>query len=270
MKFWSPAFAQPAVLFACLLPALANATQASVDPLRLMREVESRQDSGRVRAELHFVLADDRGREQTRKAIAYRVSDAEAQRQAIYLTHPRHLAGSALLTWRDPVGARADDQWLYLPALKRSRRVPSADQRQPFLGTDLSLGDMRALAKVNTREFRFLSAEAVPGAPDHWLVTGEPVDAATANNIGYGRSRWRVDSLRQLVLEAEHENPEGEPFKHVRFDDIERIDGVWTPRSVKVRNLKTGTRTELSFERIETDARFEMSVLTEAGLARGP
>lgn len=258
------------VLLVALTGAPATA-HAGTDPLALMRELESRPDARNVRADLRFTLTDAGGREQVRTAIAFRHADRDTgvRKQAVYLQAPRHLAGTALLTWSHD-GARADDQWLYLPALKRTRRIPATDRRQPFLGTELSLGDMRTLAWVDTRDFRFDAADPVPGNPDHWQVSGAPVDARTAQELGYGDSTWIVDRARRLVLRAEHQDLEGRPFKRVQFHDIEPVDGVWTPHRVQVHNLQNGAQTELVFESIVADSDFDPTLLVESGLMRGP
>ena len=259
-----------APVIAVLLAGPSSRAGSNPTALELMQRVEQRAEPARVRAELRFTLGDAEGRTQTREAVAYRLAESGLDKQAIYLTAPRRLAGTALLTWTLAGANQPGDQWLYLPALKRTRRIPATERRQAFMGTDLSLGDMRSLAKVNTADYRFDHAEPLSDKAGQWRISGAPADPATRESLGYGASTWLIDVDRQLVLAAEYSDAQDRPYKRVRFEELTRIDDVWTPQRVVVENLQTGGRTELEFDRIESDANFEATRLSEAGLPRGP
>lgn len=260
----------PVLLASGLLSVQA---MAGADPAAatLMKDVEARPEGSSVRADLRFALTDARGRTQERRAVALRRVDDRQQRQAIYLTEPRALKGTVLLSWRGiGTSTQASDQWLYLPTLQRSRRIPATERSQPFLGTELSYADMEAVAKVSTRDWQFEALSAIPGRAGHFRVEGRPASDDIARQLGYGRGSWVVDKARRIVVEAELADRDGKPLKRIVFDELTEIDGAWTPQRVRVDNLQNRQSTELRFAAIEPSATFDAALLTESGMARGP
>jgi len=259
----------PLLLAASLLASGHAVADVAADAL--MKDVEARPEGSSVRADLRFALTDARGRTQERRAVALRRLDGEQQRQAIYLTEPRALKGTVLLSWR-AIGkaTQTSDQWLYLPTLQRSRRIPATERSQPFLGTELSYADMEAVAKVSSRDWQFDAMSAIPGRAGHFRVEGRPVSDEIARQLGYGRGSWVVDKQRRIVVAAELADRDGKPLKRIVFDELTEIDGAWTPQRVQVENLQNRQRTELRFAAIEPSAKFDAALLTESGMARGP
>lgn len=252
-----------------MLLALPLAAQASAEALALMQKVEARNEGGRQQSRLEFVLGEAKGATHTRSAMAFRSVDGEARRIAIYFDAPATLRGTAFLSWVDDAGVQEDEQWLYLPALRRTRRVPARERGGYFLGTDLSYDDLRRIAKVDTRDWRFESI--TPGdAAALRVIEGKPATPEIARELGYGHARWVVDTARALVVEAAFRDLQDQPLKAVRFEEFSEIGRVWTPLLVRVDNLKTGHRTELRFADVKVDADFDGQRLTPQGLERGP
>lgn len=248
--------------------ACAWAQPAAVD---LMAAVAARPEGERVSATLHFELRSANGESQHRVAQAFRARDGDRDRLALYFSAPSALRGTAFLSWLPPDGSTAAaDQWLYLPALRRVRRIPDRERGKAFLGTDLSYDDMNHFAKVNPEDYRFGPAEPLPGQPALWRVTGQLRSEALARELGHVAADWTVDRARALIVEARHLDAQGRPIKQYVYRDLLEIDGAWTARTVEVHNLQTGHRTVLKFENIDSPAKFDPMLLTESGLARGP
>lgn len=266
-----------AMFGALLLALLAVPTIASTDSsadsdpesLALMQAVSARADAGRQEAKLRFVLTPKTGSQQVRESVAYRSVDAQARKLAIAFTAPAAIRGSSFLAWDARETSVADDQWLYLPALRRTRRIPGRERGSYFLGTDLTYDDIRSFGRMEVAEFRLAPAQPVAGANDVMEIEGVPRDAEVAKDLGYSRIRWQVDTQRAFVLRSAHWDLQGAPLKNVRYEQLEKIGGVWAARVIVVENLKTGHRTELQFSEIVNDAQFDPARLTPAGLERG-
>ncbi|MGQ0530534.1 MAG: outer membrane lipoprotein-sorting protein [Panacagrimonas sp.] len=252
------------------LLTLPGLSVAASDPasIAMMEAVGRHADIGRQQARLRFVLTPKSGAAQVRESVAYRGADDEVRKLAIVFESPAAIRGSGFLTWdaRDP--ALADDQWLYLPALRRTRRIPGRERGSYFLGTDMSYDDIRSFGRIQVAEYRLSPQVKVPGQPHLTEISGEPVDAATAKDLGYSRVLWRIDTQRALIVQSTHWDLQGQVLKTVTYDDFLQLGMQWTPRSIVVNNLKTGHRTELYFSDIANDAIFDMAQLTPAGLER--
>ena len=255
-----------------MLAALThNAGLAASDSasIAVMEAISRHADQGRQQARLRFVLTPKSGGAQVRESVAYRGNDAQVRKLAIVFDSPAAIRGSSFLSWdaRDPL--EADDQWLYLPALRRTRRIPGRERGSYFLGTDMSYDDIRSFGRIQVAEYRLAAPVSVPDMPKVMEISGEPLDAALAKDLGYSRIVWRVDTQRALILQSDHWDLQSQPLKKVVYTDFLKLGAQWTPQRITVNNLKTGHRTELQFSGMVNDAAFDMTQLTPAGLERG-
>lgn len=252
------------------LSIAARAADAS-DPksVEVMQTVNARGESERQQSRLQFTLTPKSGTAQVREAVAYRTTDARMRRLAIRFEAPAAIRGSAFLAWDARDATVADDQWLYLPALRRARRIPGRDRGSYFLGTDLTYDDIRSFGRIDVAEYRLAAPRAAAGQPDQVDIDGEPVSAELRKELGYGRLRWRVDTRTWRVLRSEHWDVQNAPLKSVEYLDPEQLEGNWVPTRIRAENLKTGHRTELKFTDITNKPEFDPVVLTPAGLERG-
>jgi hypothetical protein len=255
---------------AIALAALAGAAEPALPGDEIARRINARDDGEMLTRRVVMELVERDGTVRTRITRSYRRRFAADSRSVIFFDEPANLAGTALLTWDYGDPSRDDDQWLYLPALRKSRRVALADRGRAFLGTDFSYEDMKKETRVSLEDYRFESAgeEAVDG--QHcWVVEAVPVGDAEARELGYGRLRLRVDSALWIPRWIEYWDPDGAPLKSVRLRAIEVTDGIWSPRRIEAENLQTGHRTTLRFEAIDQKTPVPEDLLTEAGLRRG-
>src|SRR5690606_26104671 len=98
-----------------------------------------------------------------------------------------------------------DPQWLYLPGLRKSRRIAVSERGRSFVGTDLSFEDMRNETRLpsETVRWRTVGEEDVAGVRA-FVLEGEAVDEGAARQIGYGRVVVRIDAERWLPLFGEY------------------------------------------------------------------
>lgn len=268
-----PSVRSPGAVLGTLLLALMAAPATALadsDPksLALMQAVSARADAGQQEAKLRFVLTPKSGKPQVRESIAYRSVDTQSRKLSIVFTAPAAIRGSSFLAWDAIEIGAADDQWLYLPALRRTRRIPGRERGSYFLGTDLTYDDIRSFGRIEVSEFRLGPTQPAAGAAHEVLIEGAPRDSVLAKDLGYSRIRWRVDTERAFVIRSEHWDLQGVALKNVAYEQLEQIGGVWAARRISVDNLKTGHRTELQFSEIANNANFDPVRLTPAGLER--
>ncbi|RIL06477.1 MAG: hypothetical protein DCC71_06640 [Proteobacteria bacterium] len=236
----------------------------------IARRVNARDDGDLLSRTIVMELTDKRGTTRTRVTRSFRRRFDDGVRSILFFDEPANVQGTALLTWDYADPARTDDQWLYLPALRKSRRVALADRGRAFLGTDLSFEDMKKETRVGIEDYAWREAgeEQVDGRRC-LVVEAIAVDARTAREIGYGRMRLRVDAETWIPRFLEYWAPDGAPLKTIRLREVEEIEGIWTARRVEAENLQTGHRTLLRFERIDYGADVAEDLFTEAALRRG-
>jgi outer membrane lipoprotein-sorting protein len=253
---------------------VAAAAQGS-DPLlppgeEVARRVNARDDGSSAARTLVIELIDRRGSTRTRVTRFFRRDFGDERRLALFFEEPANLKGTALLTWDHAEPERDDEQWLYLPALRKSRRVAVEERGRSFLGTDLTFEEMKKETRLAIEDYRWatIGEETVDGRRCLQLEA-TPRDDETAEELGYGRVLVRVDAELWIPRLAEYWDPRGEALKTVRLLDVQPVQGVWTPLRIEAANHQSGHRTHLLFRDVEYGGALPDELFTEAALSRG-
>jgi len=258
------------VLLLVAIPMLARAETEQLSGDEVVRRVDARDDGQSASRTLVMELVEKDGTQRSRVTRSFRRDFADGRRLALFFEDPPNLKGTALLTFDYADPRRTDDQWLYLPELRKSRRIATSERGRAFLGTDLSYEDMKKETKLSPDDYRWttLGEEVVDGRRC-WVVEGAPADAETARDLGYGRVRVRVDAELWIPRFAEYWSPSGDPLKTIHLSEIERIQGIWTPQRIEAVSLVTGHRTALQFRDVEYQQEVPEAVFSESSLAHG-
>ena len=261
----------PLVLLCCLPAASLAAGEPSLPIGDLVVERINARDEGRqMSRKMTMVLTDGNGKSRVRETLGLRVYLADRKQTAIYFEAPGNLRGTAFLTYDHRAAEQDDDRWLYLPALRKVRRISASDRGDYFLGTDMTYEDIKLETRVSDDyDYRTLRADSVDGHSCLWLE-GVPRNEALARELGYQRVESCVDDRIWIARETHFWDLAGNPLKTARTLDIREVQGIWTPHQVLVENHKTGHRTEFRFSDIDYQTPIEPSLLQPNSLHRGP
>lgn len=144
--------------------------------------------------------------------------------------------------------AKDDDMWVYLPAMRRVRRLVASNKKDSFIGTDFSFGDVMG-HKVDDWQHSLLKQELRDGI-EHYVIESQPADDDVRTHSGYDRRvTWvRKDNFATTYVEAF--DVHGQPYKTFNFSDIQQVDtenGKWQPMRAKSTNLQSGHSTTINF-----------------------
>jgi hypothetical protein len=202
---------------------------------------------GDLRARLTMVLRNRHGDERTRQ-MRIRVLEGTAggDRTLLVFDRPRDLSGTALLTHANPDGG--DDQWLYLPALKRVKRIAASGQSGSFMGSEFAYEDIGS-QEVEKYRYRFHGEDTLDG--EHSLVVERvPLDGGS----GYSRQLVWFDSEAYRVLQIEYYDRRGDRLKTLRLHGYRLyVECLWRPDVMEMVNHQTGKSTTLTWEEYEFD-----------------
>ena len=266
---------QVMVLLSVAIPLAAFASPAFADAgptaETIVKQVNDRDPSQQHSQEITIELIDPSDVRRVRETRLLQKKADGVTRTAIYFTGPRSLRGTGFLTYDYKEEGRDDDQWLYLPALRKVRRLSSSDRGDSFLGTDMTYEDMKLSNKLSTQDYTWtrLGDEDVAGAPHH-VIEGKAINEDVAEEIGYSRMRVWVDPGTWIPRVAEMWDVAGNPLKRVDVSETREIDGIWTPHRIEVVNHKNDHRTVLSVKKVDYATEVDASLLTQNALRRGP
>lgn len=244
--------------------------EALPEGAEIARRINARDDGSSVQRTLEMELIDKSGHIRKRSARLLRSWFGEEKRLALFYLSPATIRGTAFLVHDFPEADRDDAQWLYLPALRKTRRIAARDRGKDFLGTDMSYEDMKNETRVAAEDYRWTTLrEEACGEARCLVVEAVPIDEATARAVGYGKVTYWVDPEVWIARRAEYEDRAGRPKKSARISEIRQVDGIWTAHQIEVKSHKTGHRTVFRISDVDYATEIDADLFTERSLRRG-
>jgi outer membrane lipoprotein-sorting protein len=255
------------LLVVCVASIYGTAFSEELTGRRIM-ELNEERNQGNDEFNLTTMrLINKRGQERKRKMEYYsKTYEGDNDKIMIRFLEPADVKGVGLLTVEHT--DRDDDQWLYLPALKKVRRISSSDQGDSFMGSDYTYEDIRS-EKLDKNDYKLTGDEAVDGQ-ECYIIEATPSSEEQKKDSGYSKRFLWIRKDIYLTIKAEYYNKKGALFKtEIRGDVVEAAPGLYRPNLMEMKNLKTGHTTRITFEGRKIDEGIKDKVFTERTLKRG-
>ncbi len=225
-----------------LLPLSLQAVTPDEKGLAIAVEAD-RRDTGfkDFTAELTMLLKNRQGDESLRYMRVRTLEVPEDGDKGLTIfDRPADVKGTALLTFSHKTGP--DDQWLYLPALKRVKRIASRNKSGPFVGSEFAYEDI-ASQEVEKYTYRYLRDETYEGH-DCFVIERDPVDKYS----GYTRQVVWIDQAEYRPLKIDFYDRKNDSLKTLTFDDYKQyLDQYWRAGKMFMINHQTGKSTLLTW-----------------------
>lgn len=201
------------------------------------------QDDGFTDSEsaMMMTLINRSGKKSTRR-MRSRVLEVQGDgdKSMSIFDEPADVKGTASLTHSH--ATEADEQWLYLPALKRVKRISSKNKSGPFMGSEFAFEDISS-QEVDKYTYKYIGDDEVEG------VAVYKVEAIPAyEHSGYTRLINWIDQDRMVPVKVEYFDRKNSPLKTLTIGDYERyLDQFWRAGSMHMQNEQTGKSTILEW-----------------------
>lgn len=174
---------------------------------------------------------------------------------------PRDVKGTAFLSFSH-IGT-ADDQWLYLPALKRVKRISSRNKSGPFMGSEFAFEDLTSF-EVAKYDYKYLRDETLDGL-DSFVVEQYPTDKYS----GYTRRVVWLDKAHYRVQKVDFYDRKNSLLKTLRFEDYNQYLGqYWRANRATMTNHQTGKSTVLDYQGYQFQVGLKASDFNKNSLKR--
>jgi len=236
----------------------------------IVQNVNDRDDGETLSRTIAFQLTDKRGKTREQQTKSFRRNYDGEKRSVIFYTDPKNVEGTAFLTYDYHDPNQEDVQWLYLPAMRKVRRISSANHGDYFLGTDFTYYDIKHESDLAVEDFSWttLRQENENGA-DCFVIEAVPRTPKIADELGYSRVHYWIEQSNWMQRKAEFWDIGGNPLKTIQFNDVREVDGIWTAHELVANNHKTGHSTVLKMSDIDYESGVDDDLFTERALKRG-
>ncbi len=220
-------------------------------------------------SEASFRLVSASGQERLRKTfgVTKLQSDGVANRRVIRFLAPSDVRNTTTLLIETP--GREDEIWVYLPALKKARRLASNNKKNSFVGTDLSFGDLVG-HKAADWNHKILRQEALSGIPVT-VVESTPKTPEVTSDSGYSKRVSWVGKENFVSLKVDFHDTGGALLKTLENSQLKVVDAAlkkYQPMEIVVKNHQTGHATYLKMERFEANTPVAESYFAASYLER--
>ncbi|MEO7650755.1 MAG: outer membrane lipoprotein-sorting protein [Bryobacteraceae bacterium] len=236
------------------------ASLSAQDGRQIIEESQKRQQVDSQRYEGTLQVIDSRGKVTDKRWQSDRIGSFGNSKIVLRFTAPAEVKGVALLVVNHP--DRASDQWMWIPANERERRISLQDRRTRFFGTDFSFEDLEE-RDVNQYDYKLLGDDSVDGAPC-WKIQSKPKQTKTSQYTSV--TIWiRKDNY--IAAQVESFSKE-QLVRRLNYRQIEKVQNIWAARTLDMNDLTRKSRTLLKLEKLQFNAPVKEEDFTVASLRR--
>ena len=264
------------LLSALVLLVLALPVQAQeLTARQIMERVNDRDDGDNRVSDMTMLLVDRGGETRSRAIRAFdkdqiNAAGGEDRRRIMFFTAPADVKDTGFLTFDYKALDKDDDQWLYLPALRKSKRIASTDKSGSFMGSDFNYSDM-VRRNLDAYDYRLVKEEELRGAKV-WIIEAVARTPTEREESGYEKSLMFVRQDNFLVVRGVLWTTEGGRIKYLDAPGVEQIDGGWAVTRMTMTTKKSGQtehHTELTFENVHYNQTLDEEMFTLRRLEKG-
>ncbi len=229
--------------------------------------LDERENGVDETSEMEMILTNKRDQQRVRKIATYRKDDGEDTKSVMFFLEPADVKGTGFLSWSYDDESKDEDQWLYLPALKKVRRISSSGKSDYFMGTDFTYSDMGD-NDINDYTHTMLGAEVIDGVECYHLER-VPKDDNVIDETGYSRAELWVRPDIWMMMKAVFFDKKGKLLKELTVSEFEEVNGIWVAKNLFMDNIQKKHKTTLKFSNNQFDTGLDDKLFTQRQLQRG-
>ncbi len=231
--------------------------------LDIMKKVYNRPAPKEMEAELTMTLVNSNGGKRVRKIKQFIKDFGKVEKKIMFFLSPADVRNTSFMNWSYDDPKKDDDQWIYLPALKKVKRISSDSKGDYFMGSDFTYDD---LGDRNPEEdnHKILRTEKINGL-ECYVIESKPKD----EDYMYSKTITWVVKDRWYGLKKVFYDEDGEHLKTLTLKKVENIKGYWIITNVEMKNVQKNHKTIMKLSNLKIDSGISSRMFTERMMKRG-
>jgi len=264
----------PVLIAFLMLPFVTPCAFADDPEARaIMEMVDARDDGDNQISDMEMILVDKKGKERVRKIHTFSKDKGEDTLKLMFFQHPADVKDTSFLTYDYDDPDKNDDQWLYLPALRKTKRIASTDKSGSFMGSDLTYSDMtsRNLEDYDYSFYEKGKEKDIKGVKT-WVIWSIPRSKDVIEETGYEKSLIFVRQDNFFVVRALHWVHDGGYLKYMDVKKLDLVNGIWVATEMHVTKKKgknTAHKTILKLSKVKFNRNLEYDLFTVRRMEKG-
>jgi len=246
-----------------LLPLLQAAAQRP-DAGQIMDKSRDLSITSSMSAGINLTIIEKSGATRNRKiSMTTKSYDGGLEKRFIRFIEPADVRGTSMLVIDNKNAT--DEMWIYLPALRKTRRIVTSEKGKSFMSSEFTNADMSS-PTLSDFIHRHLDKS---GTNNQWIIESIPVSEDKADEYGYSRKVSYISMDNNQVRKMEFYNFDNELFKIIEIKSIFQLDnGKYLIKNMVANNLSTSRKSEILFSNINDGVNVDDSFFTVQNLER--
>lgn len=251
------------ILSVSLLYPSAGLAQESMSAEKIMEHVYYRPEGDNKKSDLTMTLTNVRGDKRVRKISQFTWNNGKVEKSIMFFQYPADVKNTSFMNWSYEEAGKDDDQWIYLPALKKVKRISSDSKSDYFMGSDFTyddLGDRHPTSDQHT----LLRTETINNE-FCFVIESRPKE----EDYQYSRTVSWVIRDKWIVLKKEFYDPDGDFLKTLNVEQFAKIDGFWIILHSRMLNKQSGHSTDMKLQNVKLNGNVSERLFSERYMRRG-
>ena len=248
------------MLLACLLISFAAMSQSA-------REISDKAaktvEISTFEMAQTLKIIDAKGNERIQKTSSKSLKTADGTKTLMVFNAPADVAGTSMLIYDYDV--KEDDMWIYLPALRKTRRIVSTEKGQSFMGSEFTNADM-SKPNIDDFEYKIISSETINGKACH-VIEATPASKESLNSNGFSRKVSYIDKENYLCYKIEYYDLKGRHLKTQIIGDYRAVEGGnFFYYEMEMKNEQNGRKSVLVTDKFKAQSQMSEAQFSPSNL----
>jgi len=250
------------VILSLLILAATGFLSAQMTGDQVMQKVYDRPTGPDIQSELTMTLINSRGSTRVREIKQFIKDYGNSEKKIMFFTAPADVKNTSFMTWSYDNG-KDDDMWIYLPALRKVKRISSDSKSDYFMGSDFTYDDLgdRHPSEDN---HKILREETVDGQ-QCYVVESTPKDP----DYMYSKTVSWIIKDEWIGLRKEFYDEDGELLKTLTVKEYDKINGYWVILDMEMYNEQKDHTTRMELKNVKIGEGISDNQFTERMMMRG-
>ncbi len=237
--------------------------QEKLTGLQVIEKVYNRPTGDDMEANLTMTLVNSRGEERVREIKQYLRDFGKVEKKIMFFIKPADVRNTSFMNWSYDDENKDDDQWIYLPALKKVKRISSDSKSDYFMGSDFTYDDLGD-RKPTDDTHKILREEKLNGE-DCYVIESTPKD----EEYMYSKTVTWVVKDKWIGLKKEFYDEDGDFLKTLNIEKYDKIKGFWIILKTKMVNKQKNHQTVMDLSNVKINVGIPKNKFTERMMKRG-
>lgn len=251
------------IVIMILVFGLTSFAQEKLTALQVIQNVYDRSEGDDMESELTMSLINSRGDTRVREIKQFTKDMGDMEKKIMFFKSPADVRNTSFMSWSYDEEGKDDDQWIYLPALKKTKRISSDSKSDSFMGSDFTYDDLGD--RHPTADNHKIMREEKLNGEDCYVVESLPKD----EEYMYSKTITWVIKDKWIGLKRDFYDEDGEMLKTLTVKKYEKIKGYWIQNESEMINVQKDHTTHMMLNDIKIDTGISDSKFTERMMKRG-